>query len=188
MDVNYFGPTQVVNTFLPLVKKSRGRIVNTSSVCGRFPISSGSSYTASKHAMEGYSGTLRLELAPFGVSVHLVEPGKFQTPLTDVEDLCSKAEEAFRGAKPHEQQEFGEEYLTAVKAFFRGKFKDMSSPKLHLVVDAYEHAVLGAFPRGRYLVGNEALFMWLMYFLPEWLYERLILASTGLPLPAACKK
>ena len=78
-------------------------------------------------------------------------------------------------------------FLLSVKFMVHGKYKDMVSPKLHLVIDAYEHAVLGLFPRGRYLVGVDALFMWILNFLPEWLYEKLLLTAAGLPLPAACR-
>ena len=59
MAVNFMGMVHVTNTFLPLVKKSRGRIVNTASMIGRFGFPGTGPYCASKHAVEGYSDVLR---------------------------------------------------------------------------------------------------------------------------------
>ena len=60
-------------------KKGSGTIVNVSSYAGRigFPVSS--AYSSSKFAMEGLSESLRLEMAPFGVNVIIIEPGIVDT-------------------------------------------------------------------------------------------------------------
>jgi NAD(P)-dependent dehydrogenase (short-subunit alcohol dehydrogenase family) len=58
-----------------------GRIVNVSSVLGRFALPGSGIYSASKFALEAASDALRLELAPFGVEVVLVEPGVVDTQL-----------------------------------------------------------------------------------------------------------
>jgi NAD(P)-dependent dehydrogenase (short-subunit alcohol dehydrogenase family) len=62
-------------------QRGRGRIVNVSSIMDRFALPGSGIYAASKFALEAASDALRIELAPFGVRVVLVEPGVIDTPL-----------------------------------------------------------------------------------------------------------
>ncbi|MBD1380747.1 SDR family oxidoreductase [Metabacillus arenae] len=79
-DTNFFGVIAVTNTVLPLMReRGQGKIINISSISGKFGFPALSPYTASKHALEGYSESLRLELKPFGIDVVLIEPGSFST-------------------------------------------------------------------------------------------------------------
>ncbi|MBT2730072.1 SDR family oxidoreductase [Bacillus sp. ISL-75] len=79
-ETNFFGLIAVTQAVLPLMRaKKQGRIINMSSISGRFGFPGLSAYVASKHALEGYSESLRLELKPFGIDVSLIEPGSFQT-------------------------------------------------------------------------------------------------------------
>jgi NAD(P)-dependent dehydrogenase (short-subunit alcohol dehydrogenase family) len=79
-ETNVFGVIAVTQAVLPIMRKNRnGRIINMSSISGKFGFPGLSPYTASKHALEGYSESLRLELKPFGIDVVLVEPGSYQT-------------------------------------------------------------------------------------------------------------
>lgn len=79
-DTNFFGVIAVTNTVLPFMRANgQGRIINISSISGRIGFPGLSAYTASKHALEGYSESLRLELKPFGIDVSLIEPGSYQT-------------------------------------------------------------------------------------------------------------
>ena len=76
MSTNFLGTAAMVQAVLPLMRTQRsGRIVNFSSVLGRLGIPFQSAYTASKHAIEGYTECLAMETAPFGIQVCLVEPG-----------------------------------------------------------------------------------------------------------------
>lgn len=59
MNVNLLGMAEVNRIFAPLVKKAKGRIVNTSSIGGRFANPYNPAYAVSKFAVEGYSDTLR---------------------------------------------------------------------------------------------------------------------------------
>lgn len=78
-ETNFFAALTLTRECLPLLRASRGRIVNISSVFGYtgFPMSS--IYCASKFALEGWSESLHHELRPHGVGVTLVEPGGFRT-------------------------------------------------------------------------------------------------------------
>jgi NAD(P)-dependent dehydrogenase (short-subunit alcohol dehydrogenase family) len=79
-EVNLVGPLAVAGTFLPAMRsRGSGRIVNVSSILGRFALPGTGVYSASKFALEALSDAMRAELAPFGVSVVLVEPGVTDT-------------------------------------------------------------------------------------------------------------
>jgi NAD(P)-dependent dehydrogenase (short-subunit alcohol dehydrogenase family) len=81
-EVNLFGTLAVTRAFLPSMReRGAGRIVNVSSIMGRFALPGSGIYAASKFALEAASDALRIELAPFGVRVVLVEPGVIATPL-----------------------------------------------------------------------------------------------------------
>lgn len=79
MEVNFFGTVKVTRAFLPMLRKSKGKLFNFSSVFGfmGFPLTS--LYCASKYAVEGLTESLRGELAPHGVQVCLIEPGGYRT-------------------------------------------------------------------------------------------------------------
>ena len=76
METNFYGMTAMVSKVLPLMRENgKGRIVNFSSINGLLGVPFEGAYTASKHAIEGYSECLALETKPFGIEVMLVEPG-----------------------------------------------------------------------------------------------------------------
>lgn len=82
METNYFGAIRVMQAVLPNMRKAgSGLIINTSSLVGRMSPPFFGTYTATKHALEGYSQALRYEVSPFGVDIVLVEPGPFGTGL-----------------------------------------------------------------------------------------------------------
>jgi short-subunit dehydrogenase len=84
-EVNFFAAAALMQGVMPLMRKQRsGRIVNISSVAGRFGYPLFGWYCASKHALEGLSDSLRLEARPWGVHVSLIEPGPVETEFFDV--------------------------------------------------------------------------------------------------------
>ncbi len=79
-ETNVFGVMAVNQAVLPVMREQKsGTIINVSSVSGRIGFPGLSPYVSSKHALEGYSESLRLEVAPFGIQVALVEPGSYST-------------------------------------------------------------------------------------------------------------
>jgi NAD(P)-dependent dehydrogenase (short-subunit alcohol dehydrogenase family) len=81
-DTNVFGLARLTQLVVPGMRAQRyGRIINISSVFGRFAVPGGAYYAASKHAVAAFSEALRLELAGFGVRVVLVEPTAARTRL-----------------------------------------------------------------------------------------------------------
>ena len=82
METNYFGAIRTIQAVLQSMRKAgNGLIINTSSLVGRMSPPFFGTYTATKHALEGYSQALRYEVSPFGVDVVMVEPGPFGTGL-----------------------------------------------------------------------------------------------------------
>ncbi|MCF8450921.1 MAG: SDR family oxidoreductase [Taibaiella sp.] len=82
METNYYGAIRVMQAVLPSMRKAgSGLIINTSSLVGRMSPPFFGTYTATKHALEGYSQALRYEVSPFGVDIVMVEPGPFGTGL-----------------------------------------------------------------------------------------------------------
>lgn len=83
MNTNFGGTVNVCSCVLPYMRKQRsGLIINMSSIGGVFGIPYQGFYSASKFAIEGYSETLNLETAQFGIKVVIVEPGDFCTEFT----------------------------------------------------------------------------------------------------------
>lgn len=76
METNYFGPMALIRSVLPSMReKGRGKIINVSSVSGMLAMPTMSSYSASKHALEGASESLWYEIKPFGINISLIQPG-----------------------------------------------------------------------------------------------------------------
>ncbi|MGL5452375.1 MAG: SDR family oxidoreductase [Aeromonas sp.] len=79
-DTNLFGWHHLIRQVLPSMQAAKeGRIVQNSSVLGLVAMKYRGAYNASKFALEGYSDTLRLELAGSGVHISLIEPGPIDT-------------------------------------------------------------------------------------------------------------
>jgi len=84
-DVNLFGMARLTQLLLPAMrKKGAGKIVNVSSMGGKIYSPLGAWYHATKHAVEGWSDCLRIELAPFGIDVVIIEPGLIATEFGQV--------------------------------------------------------------------------------------------------------
>ncbi|MDK8183985.1 SDR family oxidoreductase [Paenibacillus sp. UMB4589-SE434] len=87
MDVNYMGTVRCTKAVLPsMLERRSGRIVNVASMAGKIGSPKSSAYSASKHAVLGFTNSLRMELAGTGVTVSAVNPGPIDTPFFDVAD------------------------------------------------------------------------------------------------------
>ncbi len=79
-DTNVFGVMRMIQAVVPHMRQQKsGRIVNISSIVGKLVTPANGVYSASKFALEGLSDALRLELAPFGIQVVVVEPGSIKS-------------------------------------------------------------------------------------------------------------
>lgn len=131
METNYFGAIRVLQAILPSMRKAgSGLIINTSSLVGRMSPPFFGTYTATKHALEGYTQALRYEVSPFGVDVAIVEPGPFGTGLLASGQVPAHSEVL---------ETYGE--LAGVPAAMGEEFSKMlqseGAPDPQWVVDAY---------------------------------------------------
>ncbi|WP_313679339.1 oxidoreductase [Pantoea vagans] len=79
-DANVFGLFALTRAVLPAMRKARsGHVINITSVAGLIGFASSGYYSASKHAVEGWSDSLALEAGPLGIHVTCIEPGPFRT-------------------------------------------------------------------------------------------------------------
>jgi NAD(P)-dependent dehydrogenase (short-subunit alcohol dehydrogenase family) len=90
-EANVVGLLALTQACLPLLRAGRGRIVNMSSISGRFASPLLGPYAASKFAVEALSDSLRRELAPWGIPWPLVEPGKVATPIWEKSAASAQA-------------------------------------------------------------------------------------------------
>jgi len=84
-DVNIFGLASLTKLVLPQMRRQNyGKVINTSSMGGKIYTPLGAWYHATKHALEGWSDCLRLEVKQFGIHVVLIEPGLIATEFGSV--------------------------------------------------------------------------------------------------------
>ncbi|RKZ79824.1 MAG: short-chain dehydrogenase [Candidatus Parabeggiatoa sp. nov. 1] len=167
IEVDYLGTLAVVKAFLPLLRQSRGRIVNFSSINGRCVFESIGASCAAKYAVEAMSDALRLELAPWGIQVSIIEPGPVATPLWD------KALQAFEALPDHVSSEklnlYYPSWPEVVKQARSDKeyFYRVGMP-VDKVVQVVIHALTSRKPKIRYLIGWRAKKLYLLkYLLPD---------------------
>ncbi|MFD3261293.1 SDR family NAD(P)-dependent oxidoreductase [Paenibacillus lentus] len=87
MNVNYMGVVRCTKAVLPYMKQAHnGRIVNVASIAGKLGTSKSTSYTATKHAVLGFSSALRQEVREYGIKVTTINPGPIDTPFFNVAD------------------------------------------------------------------------------------------------------
>lgn len=190
-DVNLWGLIDVSLKFMPLVKKEKGRIVNTASIAGRLSFPLVLPYSIAKTGVEVFTDGIRRSLRVFGCKAIIIEPGAHKTFLMSAENWADGYRRIFNDADPQVREEYGEEYFKYLTSpLGLGKLLSIGSERLTDVVDAYEHALLGLFPRARYMVGRDAVFIYLpIQWLPEWLGDWVFAKlDTDLPLPAALAK
>ena len=94
-DVNFFGTFICCREAIPYLRKSRGRIINVSSVAANFPIPFQSFYSASKSAVSSFTLCLANELRPFGIKVCTVSPGDVRTNFTAAREKNSQGSEFY---------------------------------------------------------------------------------------------
>jgi NAD(P)-dependent dehydrogenase (short-subunit alcohol dehydrogenase family) len=171
LEVNVVGALAVIQAFLPLLRRGRGRLVNMSSVSGRFASPFLGPYAASKFALEALSDSLRVELRPWRIHVAIVEPGVIATPIW--KKSLADAEEMLDGLPPEADERYG----GAVEAIRGGVSRIRGIPADH-VARVVAHALTARRPRTRYVLGRGARLRVGMSYLPtgvrDWIVARAI--------------
>lgn len=172
-ETNFFGVVQMVNAVLPGMRQRRsGLILNVSSAAGRMPMPPFFGfYSASKHALEGYSEALSGDLRPLGIRVAIIEPGYFATNIHTTFN-----------APAHPQADFAQE---REHAMVLDGFSIQHGRDPRQVAQQISQLVNGTPRRLRYPVGLDAHFMLTVRnFLPEKIFESYLrwLTVGGQPL------
>jgi len=142
-EVNLFGVNRMTNAVLPTMRRKRtGRIVNLSSVMGLIPAPFMALYSASKHALEGYSESLDHEIRATGVRVVLVEPAYTRTSFEGNVYQADQQLDVYQSAR------------TNAEGVVRDEMKAADTPEL--VAMAVVTASTDTNPHPRYAAGRRA--------------------------------
>ncbi len=175
-DVNLMGVIRCCRAFAPLLgadparKGPKGRIVNITSASGKFGYPFTAAYVASKHAVEGYSESLRRELMILGMDVIIVGPGAVKTPIWQ--------KGAHGAAGPYDGTIWAAPLAklnTSLAAM------DKEGLEAHVIGDVVTHALTTPKPKTRYApVPNKLVNWWLPRFLPKRMVDGIIAKNLGL--------
>lgn len=174
LEVNVVGQVAVTQAFLPLLRQARGRIVNMGSIGGIAVTPFIGPYCASKFALEAITDALRMELAPWGIEVAIVEPGGVATPIwTKGADTFS---EMMTEMPPEAMERYG--HVMERMRYVTASYADGGMPPDE-VARAVQHALESARPRTRYIVGKDARLRRWVQRLPDRIRDRLIRKRLG---------
>lgn len=169
-EVNVFGVIALTQSLLPALHRSKGRVVNITSIGGKVAMPTFGAYSGSKFALEAVSDSLRQELAPHGVRVVVVEPGGMRTAMGSRGTAAAKVQ---RDRMTSEQLQ---RYEGTMSSFFdyaanldrTGLEADWAAPTVVTAVTAER-------PRIRYTIGREAaLLSRLVRLVPDRTLDRMI--------------
>jgi NAD(P)-dependent dehydrogenase (short-subunit alcohol dehydrogenase family) len=165
LEVNLVGQLAVIQAFLPALRAAKGRIVLMGSIAGKSALPFLGAYAMSKHALEAMADSLRLELAPDGIHVAIVEPGTIATP------IWTKPQENVDALPPEALRRYGGRIQAFQTAAASRAAK--AAPAENVAV-AVAHALTAERPKTRYLVGRDAKIRRTMERLPDRLRDRAI--------------
>jgi short-subunit dehydrogenase len=147
-ETNVFGLMAVTRAFLPaMLARGHGRVLNVSSVSGRMPAPLLGAYHGTKYALEAMSDALRMELAPLGVDVVVIEPGTIRT------EFAARTKQEIAKTRPASSY-YGAVYdhVNSIEA----RFSRMAADPIH-VTRAIERAINARRPKPRYVAPRRFL-------------------------------
>jgi len=150
LEVNVVGQVAVLQAFLPALREGRGRVVLMGSVGGRSALPFLGPYAASKHALEALADVLRIELAPWGMTVSIVEPASVKTA------IWTKGADQADAMRDGPDADAMDLYAERIAKFRLVALKRGPGIDPDVVARAVEHALIASRPRARYLVGRDA--------------------------------
>ena len=174
-EVNLFGHVAVTRALLPDLIRSKGRVVNISSVGGKVAMATYGPYAGTKFALEAVSDSLRREMAPFGVGVVVVEPGAVHTEMPG--RAIATANELASAMTPEQHQRYGP-LVHAVTTQTASHTTSGSGVPADAAAKVIAKAITARKPRARYTVGRDAaLITRLVRLLPDRTLDRVIAAG-----------
>lgn len=170
-EVNLFGAARLTQLLLPTMRrKGSGHIVNITSMGGKMYSLLGAWYHATKHAMEGWSDCLRMEVAEFGIKVVIVEPGVIETGFGD-----AATDSIVKRSASGPYGRLVQMVTTSIKnTYGHGTGSDPA-----LIANVVAKAVTSSKPRTRYAAGKFAkLLIGMRVWLGDRMFDRIILSQT----------
>ena len=166
-EVNVFGLIGLTQLLLPAMReRGSGRVINVSSIAGRWVTPGSGWYGASKFALEALSDALRLELKSFGLQVVVVEPGLIATNFGAV---------AFPSMQKALECNIYGQMMRNVRAGWEKVYQGASSPIV--VAQTIENALTKPKPAARYRCGHQAISILASELLPTRVWDRFISAQ-----------
>ncbi len=150
-DVNLFGHVAVTQALLPALLRSKGRVINISSIGGRVAMPTYGAYAGAKFALEAVSDALRREVAPLGVTVVVVEPGGVRTEMA-TRGIATANDLAAR-MTPEQDERYGGLVQAINTLMATGTASGVTADAAARVI---AKAVTTRRPRTRYTVGRDA--------------------------------
>jgi NAD(P)-dependent dehydrogenase (short-subunit alcohol dehydrogenase family) len=176
-EVNVLGQIAVTQAFLPLLRETRGRIVNICSIGDRIAIPFGGTLNGSKSAFAMMSESLRLELRPWGMYVVIIDPGAITTPAVD--KTLGDPEGMLRRMSPDAERLYGKLFRGFIE---RAGARERNGSPPDVVAEAVLSALRDAHPHRRYVVGKGArVLATLPRILPAPLLDRVRMKIFGMP-------
>jgi short-subunit dehydrogenase len=171
-ETNVFGLMAVTRAFLPaMIARGSGRVLNVSSIGGRVTMPMMGAYHASKYAVEALSDAMRIELAPLGIQVVLIEPGPIRTEFLD---RMNQTANAYR----HEGAAYAEVFDRAERIEQRAM---AMAPGPRPVARAMQRAIESRRPSARYVApASNAIMLVVLNLMPTSLRDALMRAVFGL--------
>ncbi|KAL4225493.1 retinol dehydrogenase [Mactra antiquata] len=177
--VNLFGTVAMTMAFLPMLRASRGRLVNMCSVTSNCGYPGIANYVVSKAGVKMFTVSLRRELYNTGITTHTIEPGGFNTNITDKQRLMDIYCSGYLTANQESRDFYGGDISKYLLNGINQTTKYVNTTP-HTVADAMKHALLAKYPNRSYLLGLDAhLFFRMLKLLPEWAADMVI----GWPKP-----
>lgn len=175
-EVNVFGVAAVTKALMPLLARPGGRIVNVSSGAGKIAPPLIGPYTASKHALEAMTDSMRLEIRSQGISVSLIVPGFIKT------EIHGKNDASTRNLLATLPEDGLKKYGPAIERLRAGdKVQSAKGAPASEVATAIYRALTDSRPRNRYPVTREAkLLGWIGAFLSDRRREKIFGKQFGL--------
>ncbi|XP_069683949.1 D-beta-hydroxybutyrate dehydrogenase, mitochondrial-like [Periplaneta americana] len=176
LEVNVWGMMRVIRTFLPLIRQSKGRIVNMSSGMGRRCAPSRASYCITKYGVEALSDCLRFEMRRWDVNVVIVEPGNFvnATGVFTPDSIRRDAAALWKQIPEEIQKDYTKEYFDGLVEKMI-MYSTLGTTDKEPVLEALTKALVHQYPHPRYqpMELYFKLSVWINTHLPEWVFEKL---------------
>lgn len=176
-EVNVIGALAVTQALLPSLRLARGRLINISSIAGLAATPFLGAYCGSKFALEAMSDALRLELAPWGITVSLIEPGAIQSQIW--QRATMSATRTLGEVAPESLALYAQPLGRMQKVIAGAAARAIPADEVARTV---ARALTASRPRTRYLVGHDARFRALLRrILPDRVQDRLLAWFMGIP-------